>query len=156
MGQGASERDLTMRQIIEYENPDVIESFMGKYDVSHAEAKDIFRELMKFLWLGHVSDVPSVRAIDNPLIIIDEMWHTFILFTKSYGEFCRDYFGQFRHHQPSTASDKTPDFTHDELIEDQRERYGEIIDHLGEHTFEKWFFWFPEVYSVENIRNMRK
>lgn len=35
---------------------------------------------------------------------VDEMWHTFILFTKDYARFCHDITGAFIHHVPEMAS----------------------------------------------------
>ena len=35
---------------------------------------------------------------------VDEMWHTFILFTKDYARFCHDITGAFIHHVPEVAS----------------------------------------------------
>lgn len=35
---------------------------------------------------------------------VDELWHTFILFTKDYARFCLDITGAFIHHVPEVAS----------------------------------------------------
>lgn len=32
---------------------------------------------------------------------VDDIWHEFILFTKTYQTFCEDKYGRFIHHQPS-------------------------------------------------------
>ena len=37
---------------------------------------------------------------------IDEMWHTFVLFTQPYAAFCQRYFGRFIHHAPSTRVER--------------------------------------------------
>lgn len=34
---------------------------------------------------------------------VDDMWHTFILFTKDYARFCQDIAGAFIHHSPETG-----------------------------------------------------
>lgn len=36
---------------------------------------------------------------------VDEVWHTHILFTKDYADFCTAVFGRFLHHKPNVASD---------------------------------------------------
>lgn len=37
--------------------------------------------------------------------MLDEMWHTFILFTKDYGDFCHEMFGHFIHHLPTIETE---------------------------------------------------
>jgi len=34
--------------------------------------------------------------------IVDEVWHTFILFTKEYADFCNQVMGKYIHHEPNT------------------------------------------------------
>ena len=34
---------------------------------------------------------------------VDEVWHTFILFTKDYSSFCEEVCGEFIHHNPRTS-----------------------------------------------------
>lgn len=42
-----------------------------------------------------------------PSLVADDLWHTFILFTKDYREFCEKSFGKIIDHEPHT--DKEPD-----------------------------------------------
>ena len=37
---------------------------------------------------------------------MDEMWHTFVLFTKEYAAYCEEKFGRFVHHVPTTKAEK--------------------------------------------------
>ena len=41
-------------------------------------------------------------------LLIDECWHQFILFTREYMEFCRQYFGRYVPHAPSNAPEVKP------------------------------------------------
>ena len=41
--------------------------------------------------------------VSMPSQVADELWHEFILFTKSYDAFCRRAFGKFLHHTPATV-----------------------------------------------------
>ena len=50
-----------------------------------------FLSLVKFEPDGHYS----------PSALVDIGWHTFILYTKSYAAFCRDFVGHFIHHDPT-------------------------------------------------------
>jgi len=40
---------------------------------------------------------------------IDEMWHTFILFTRDYAAFCEGHFGCFLHHVPNEDEEQGPE-----------------------------------------------
>src|SRR3954469_761250 len=43
------------------------------------------------------------RAVSMPSQIVDDLWHEFILYTKSYDTFCNRAFGRFMHHTPAAA-----------------------------------------------------
>lgn len=38
-----------------------------------------------------------------PSLVADDLWHTFILFTKDYREFCEKSFGKIIDHEPHTG-----------------------------------------------------
>ncbi|MEJ7658804.1 MAG: hypothetical protein WKG07_03825 [Hymenobacter sp.] len=44
--------------------------------------------------------------IPDDLLIIDEMWHNFILFTPAYHAFCQAHFQKYLHHVPATKQEK--------------------------------------------------
>lgn len=52
-----------------------------------------FKRLMSLCVLGH-------RGIIVPCDEVDEVWHTFMLFTREYTNFCRTIAGGFIHHSP--------------------------------------------------------
>lgn len=60
------------------------------------------REIKRFLALSALN--PGKYGMRGPL---DELWHTFILFTSSYAEFCRQLGGKFIHHYPGNPKTKT-------------------------------------------------
>lgn len=68
---------------------------------------------------------------------MDNMWHTFLLFTKDYYEFCSNHLGGvFFHHEPIINNDNTLD----ENYEQELTLYlSYIYDNLGEDTLMKWF-----------------
>lgn len=43
------------------------------------------------------------KYVAMPSEVADDLWHEFILYTRAYGEFCRDAFGTFLHHTPAVA-----------------------------------------------------
>jgi hypothetical protein len=148
-------------KIITYENEDVLSRFMDMYQVDEAETKDIFVETKKFLY---ISQLPSVFISDD-LLIIDEMWHNFILFTPQYHQFCKDNFGTYFHHLPASKKEKEEreKRRHNDPVKAKEEYLIKLqglieaaYDHLGEETVVKWFQVYPEKYSKDEIKKLRK
>jgi len=63
--------------------------------VSEQTAGRRFDGLKQFL---AVAAVMPGRKVTSPSI--DAMWHTFLLFTKDYRQFCDAYLGRFIEHEP--------------------------------------------------------
>ncbi len=80
--------------------PHVVRKISKDLHCSETEGLKLFGDLMAFLWMTAQSTEPRV-----PSPAIDEAWHTFILFTKDYAEFCEVYCGGFIHHLPHTGPD---------------------------------------------------
>jgi hypothetical protein len=150
-----------LNNMLAYRNDDVICRFTHLIDVSETEAEAIFTETLKFLY---VSQQPGI-FIPDELLILDEMWHNFILFTKEYHAFCHHHFGRFVHHQPASKAEK---LSHKEAVATDEEAarkdfnkklemmMSTVYDHLGADTVIKWFSIYPEVYSINNIKKLRK
>lgn len=151
-----------LRRMLAYRNEDVISRFTDQFAVSEAEAEDVFTETIKFLYL---SQLPTVFIPDD-LLILDEMWHNFILFTPAYHAFCDAHFGgSYFHHVPATKAEKRQrqlDRAAD--AEQARQVYlaklsdllGATYDHLGEATVLKWFQHYPEQYSKARLTALRR
>ena len=92
-------KTLTPSSILEYQNAGVITRYMKDNNVSYEVAEQIFMEMVKFLYIAGTNRGQSF----TPSKQIDEMWHTFILFTKEYAEFYQEYFGFFIHHTPNDS-----------------------------------------------------
>ncbi|MFC3559467.1 glycine-rich domain-containing protein [Pedobacter jamesrossensis] len=150
-----------LSKILAYQNEDVISRFTDMMDIGQPEAEDIFNETKKFLYLSQVPDI----FIPDELLIIDEMWHNFVLFTKDYHLFCLDNFGRFVHHQPATYKEKQAyrekkqidaEATTAEFNQKLETMLSATYDHLGQDTVVKWFGTYPQQYSPENIKSIRK
>jgi hypothetical protein len=90
------------------------------------------REIKRFLAMCAMN--PGRYGMRGPL---DELWHTFIIFTSAYAEFCRQVGGRFIHHLPSTAEERTSSAASDEktgyirFLEDYEEVFRETpVIHL--------------------------
>ncbi len=60
-----------------------------------------FKRYMALIGLGY-------RGIGMINPEVDEVWHTFILFTRKYHQFCEEIFGEFIHHTPETSAEPLP------------------------------------------------
>lgn len=146
----------SLHDVLAYRNDDVIDRFLTMYNIEKEEALKIFNETLKWLWLGnHVDDV----FIDDSTLIIDEMWHNFILFTQDYEAFCSAHFGRFIHHQPEKR--KQQEWYNDTFnVESHTDRlkslYERVYDNLGEETLLTWYEEYPKKYSPEQIKKLRK
>jgi hypothetical protein len=143
--------------VLSYENDNIIESFIKNFDISEDDAKDVFRQMLKWFIYCHDERSEGYRNIDDATIIIDEMWHTFILFTPDYTRFCREYFGQYIHHMPSTTADieEQKKQTLEEARSRKKIQYELVYDILGKETFIKWYHDYSEKYSMESLRKLR-
>jgi hypothetical protein len=147
--------------ILAYEDEDVISRFTDLLAVDEAEARDIFQETKKFLYLSHHYPV----FIPDDLLILDEMWHNFILFTPGYYAFCQTHFRKFLHHLPATRQQKAEQARQRSLdpVRSQQQYLARLealleatYDHLGEDTVRKWFQTYPERYSKARLLALRK
>jgi hypothetical protein len=82
--------------IVAYRNPRVVSRYARDLGATRAEAETCFATLKQFLAACAVRDGGRV-----PSKTIDAMWHTFLLFTADYREFCENRLGKFLHHNPS-------------------------------------------------------
>ncbi|KTC76040.1 hypothetical protein Lbir_0109 [Legionella birminghamensis] len=132
-----------------YKNARIISRYNTDYPDAKMQAEEALSELMKFIWLcmKHKSDKkanPNNDSLNFSCLIhsemaeIDNMWHTFLLFTKDYQHFCQTYLGGiFFHHEPVADTENN---TPNDDYEQELTRYlSYIYDNLGEETVLKWF-----------------
>src|SRR5437867_342632 len=80
----------------------LIKRFCAETKTSRQAARSVFRELQKFLDLCWRSEEPCA-----PSMLVDQMWHAFLLDTQAYVGYCLARYGRFIHHTPSDeTSDK--------------------------------------------------
>jgi hypothetical protein len=67
--------------------------------------------------------------------IVDEAWHTFILFTEEYENFCRNIVGKFLHHRPIISDDVCGKrIGVQNFIESYRKYFGELSTVWKQHS----------------------
>jgi len=148
-----------LHETLRYRNESVVRKFREGYAVTAAQADELFTELKRWLWLnataGADTEAPEL-FISAELIGIDEMWHTFVLFTKEYAAFCQRYFGQFLHHAPTTFEQKRRRVP----LRDLRDRSDRAADYicatLGDDTFIHWYGALAKRYSSAQLEKRRR
>ena len=157
----------TLQELKQYRNDSVINRFLETWHLSSEEGEDIFLETMKWLWLSAYTKESSKGSIQlsisQSIKLIDEMWHTFILFTHDYCDFCEQYFGYYLHHGPTSRSE------YDKIIEEYEQspelvieknkdifsrQYSLVYDLLGEETLVKWYSEYLEKYTDEFLQKI--
>lgn len=86
---------------------EVIERFALKNGLSVEYSIQLHDDLLHYL------DNTLVEQHSSPSMLIDEVWHSFILHTQLYNQFCKARYGHFIHHLPTSAKfdefSKVPD-----------------------------------------------
>lgn len=91
----------------DYRHPILLNKMQAELGITCAEAETLFEDVKKFLALCVTS--PQSQSL-APTKALDQGWHTFILFTKDYAQFCKDYCGRYVHHHPEDPFAETKDF----------------------------------------------
>jgi hypothetical protein len=133
---------VSLEEVLAYRHPGVVRRYAKEQGVSLAEAEEVFRETLKWLYLCYRSTTMDPEgpgcAMTPEIARLDEMWHTFILFTRDYAAFCERYFGFFLHHVPNVDEEEKPEDP--ETVRPLLERhFGLVYDVLGEDTLHNWY-----------------
>lgn len=92
---------INKKALRKYVIPDYIKQRFWKdhaQNLTAAEVDLVFDTMKDFMFLSKIK--PSYLSS----YIVDEAWHTFILFTKDYHKFCKKVFGSYFHHTPSISN----------------------------------------------------
>lgn len=162
----------SLSKALSYQNDDVVYRFTQLYNISFEDANEIFGETKKWLWLtaqARAHGITTQLSIKDALLIVDEMWHNFILFTDDYSHYCFDHFGYFLHHKPAKQSARSqyqkshspeklsPDpkqFTQKQITS-LKQQCKFICEQLGSDTLLKWFVEFPQRYDADFFNHQR-
>lgn len=163
-----------LERVLAYRNPDVIDRFLDEFDLPRAHAEEIFREMLRWLWLcakrrvdlagGRHGALPRLLLLDD-LYAVDQMWHAFIVFTDEYIRFCNTRFGFYIHHYPITTEERrrerqrwetSPEDARQERREMLSGVYGYIHDELGAPILKKWCEEFPVKYSKNQLKTLHR
>lgn len=155
-------KECTLENALNYDNENVVFRFVKVFNLTEEESILLFEETKKWLWLCYKTADLGIKTpilIDDSILIIDEMWHNFILFTKDYERYCFDKFGFYIHHLPTTKKESVEWSTDIEgnmklYLENLEKQYSIIFDLLGKETLLLWYKDFAVNYSKEKIKEL--
>lgn len=133
----------SLADVLEYHNRGVVRRYAKDHQASLEEAEEVFREMLKWLYLnyrnasGGLED--SVLTMTPELERIDWMWHTFLLFTSDYADFCEQQFGMFLHHVPDESEGDDVPLDMDETRKRLANQFALVYDVLGDKTLKAWY-----------------
>lgn len=91
----------TIEIAMNYDITAVMERYQEKTRLPPEVLREHEREIKRFLALSAANN--GKYGMRGPL---DELWHTFILFTSRYADFCRLLGGGFIHHLPASPKSR--------------------------------------------------
>lgn len=85
----------TTSEVMSFKHDRLLERFCKDTGETRDYALTCFVALKQFMIVCALK--PGYKVTSDP---IDQMWHTFLLFTKDYRAFCEEYLGKFINHEP--------------------------------------------------------
>lgn len=145
-----------LNEVMSYENDKLVKLYCKTKNISYEESLFLFQELKKMLWfLAQRSTDASPFMILDSQRILDDYWHEFILYTKSYMEFCEKYLGGYIHHYPYDAHESIEKFVdknykkeyQSDFLSKLKQTMTEIERTLGIETVDLWYIKLPKKYG---------
>lgn len=103
--QSSPDQEKVIEEIMGYQMPDVIKRCKKDFNYTDEDMCIIEKEFKRFMVMSVLLEDKGIGMYSKD---IDNLWHSFILFTKEYATFCDRFNGKFIHHVPETE-EKTPD-----------------------------------------------
>ena len=154
----------SLAEALAYQNDDIPARFLDEWSIELPAARELFDDVKRFLFLCEQPDAHD-STIHGPLVIIDEMWHNFVLFTREYTDYCMSVYGHYQHHGPTTQAESLaldaefasrPDEARRDLVERRARQREAVVRHLGVETLLRWYVDYPRIYNTEFFRTRRK
>jgi hypothetical protein len=95
------EKDCVKDTIMRYPMTHILKRCQQDHDYSADDMIILETELKKYFILAALKKGPLGMYSND----VDNLWHTFILFTQDYAEFCDQCIGYFLHHVPEVDED---------------------------------------------------
>ncbi|MEL7020620.1 MAG: hypothetical protein AAGK47_03355 [Bacteroidota bacterium] len=153
---------VSLDEVLTYKTtPSVVDRFLHSFPMPREEAELIFQDCLRYLWLLAKKDEERLTnpdaadvVVTKGMRIVDEMWHSFILYTEYYVSFCEKYLGEFKHHPPilhkwyrnkeEFGEVKSNEIAISETIEC-------VYEELGQDVAVRWFSTYIEKYDYPQM-----
>lgn len=106
--------------VMSYDMDQVVERYALEHDAPIGVAKELEHELKRFLALC-ASGPEREYGMCGP---VDDLWHSFIVDTMNYGDFCQKFAGRFIHHVPGQSEESFAGYVR--LLQDYERVFGQI------------------------------
>jgi hypothetical protein len=100
----ATELEAVKAKIFDYDLSFVTKRFSEEQNIDLETASLYESEIKKYFYLRFIQ-----KRRYGMLGLADEYWHTFIIYTKIYHDFCEKSFGTYLHHEPADSKQDSSD-----------------------------------------------
>ena len=100
----------------------ILERYGKEQGLSAELAREHEREIKRFL-LVKALHPDRHYGMAGP---IDELWHTFIIFTRQYIDFCNSIAGGYIHHAPVVVGEERPTDIYELFLRDYESTFKEV------------------------------
>lgn len=96
-------RKAIIDKVMRYEiSHDILKRYQSETNVPWERIPKLVNEAKRFLIMGALNTGQRASMLSEE---VDELWHTFILFTQDYDKFCKETLGKFVHHIPCSKDE---------------------------------------------------
>ncbi|MFT4058992.1 MAG: hypothetical protein QM652_05525 [Legionella sp.] len=122
--------------ILSYRNPEVVAYFCHHHpEYSLVEGEKLFTDLLSWMWLNLQRATQDKKTyLFGPLLVLDKLWHCFILHTRDYCDFSMRYLGTYFHHDIEPIG-----FEHRIEEKELRDYLQDCFHYLGEEWVTRCF-----------------
>ena len=130
----AANKKQIIENIMKYPMAPILQRCKKDYSYTDEDMNILERELKRYFVFSAFNKTGHGMYSKD----VDNLWHTFILFTKDYAHFCNKYIGNFIDHVPETDTAKTPEAL-SEVRDDFREFVKNYTEIFKEEVHPIWF-----------------
>ena len=125
-----------IKAIMNYEMPHVIARCQKDYNYSNEDMLILEKELKRYLALSTIKPNDGTGMFSGD---VDNLWHSFILFTHEYADFCHKHIGFFVHHIPELDRENKTLKQREEARKDFQAFIKNYEEAFGEEIHPIWF-----------------
>ncbi len=137
---------VTLEKARSFDIAPIIRRFANQRNISFDRASVVADEMLRYLALSTTDTEQGLTVTGE----VDEMWHTFILFTQRYNDFCKAIGTDFIHHTPAEEKiehDPTMPVVEKDLFESYSKTLNKYQRYLG-HPADTTIWRSPTIFNL--------